>query len=145
MLLLHPTPAEGPWEFPEEYTVSEQIGASSNDNPPTLTFYVKSMGVRRELIPGEKDGQKGYTCVTFTNTGRKQGDRLMVTQTEFEKVLVDMRLMESNAPSRRLGPTWPSAMDNTVRGVNTAVGWVSKTLLKKNPSRRLETWLPILK
>ncbi len=89
--------------------MTEQIGASNNTSP-TLTFYVVSMGVRRLLIPEVRAGENGYNCVTITNVGSEETDRIMPTQTDFEKVLVDMRLMETDAPSRQLGPAWPSAV-----------------------------------
>ena len=91
----------------------EQIGSSSNDTPPTLTFYVKTMGSRRELIPGDRDGKKGYLCVTITNTGPQPQDRTLDNQTAFEKVLEDMRLLDPKSPTRKLGPSWPDWMEES--------------------------------
>jgi hypothetical protein len=122
----------------EEHIVTHQIGSGSDDTLPTLTFYVESMGVRRELVPGVKDGKRGYNCVTITGVGPEPHDRRVKKQTDFDKILVTMNLMEPNAPSMVLAPSWPTGMDKLVRRVNKAVDSVTG-------SRRKETWLPLLK
>jgi len=40
----------------------------------------------------------GYLCRTITNAQFQSGDRAVDTQADFEKILVDMRLMEPDSP-----------------------------------------------
>jgi hypothetical protein len=122
----------------EGHIVTHQIGSGNNDNPPTLTFYIGSAGVRRELIPDVRDGQPGYRCVTITSATPLPQDKRVKTQTDFEKILVDMRLMHPVSSPRVLGPVWPTGMDNSIRKVNRVVDFFTG-------SRTKETWLPLLK
>lgn len=122
--------------------MTEQIGTGSNVAPPTLTFHIKSMNGRRALIPGEEDGQKGYWCVTMPNSNRQPQDRELDGQKDFEKVLVNMRLMKPHAGPRIVAalPIWTKGLDKVMGVVDGIIGAVSG-----GEGRELRTWLPILK
>lgn len=70
----------------------------------TLSYYVSSLRVRRELIPVHEDGDRlvAYRCLTYAADGPKDGDTIVADQTEFEDELIRLKLMKRRDPAQMI-------------------------------------------
>jgi hypothetical protein len=104
--------------------------------PDTLSFYVCSLRVRRELIPvEEKSKLVAYRCVTHRADGPVDDtDKVIADQVEFEDVLIGMKLMPPrNGPQLVLAGFWRGLSIDKLTDQRPPEGKSHETLLRITP------------